>query len=123
MEGMFNATAFNQDISSWNVSAVASMFEGATSFDQNLGKWYVVLDGTEIDAGDAPGVVGTISAQNTILANQATYGIGTGGDSTSFNITGGSDLNMNVSSPAKSLYTVNITSTGALAPTTTASTT
>ena len=116
MASMFEgATAFNGDISGWNVSAVTSfsgMFQGATSFDQNLGEWYIVLNSTEIDAGDAPGVVGSISAQNSILAGQATYGIGMGGDSTSFNITGGSDLNMNVSSPAKPLYTVNITSTG-----------
>ena len=116
MEGMFNSAAsFNQDISGWNVSAVTNfggMFQGATSFDQNLGAWYIVLNGTEIDAGDAPGVVGTISAQNPTLGNQATYGIGMGGDSTSFNITGGSSLNMNITSPAKPLYTVNITSTG-----------
>ena len=116
MGDMFNgAVAFNGDISGWNVSAVTNMggmFDGASSFDQNLGEWYVVLDSTEIDASGAPGTVGTISAQNSILAGQATYGIGMGGDSTSFNITGGSDLNMNISSPAKSLYTVNVTSAG-----------
>ena len=116
MEGMFQgATAFNQDISTWDVSSVRfmnDMFADATNFDQNLGEWYVVLNSTSIDAGDAPGTVGTISAQNSILAGQATYGIGMGGDSGSFNITGGSDLNMNISSPAKPLYTVNITSAG-----------
>ena len=116
MEDMFRgAAAFNQDISTWDVSSVrfmGGMFTDATNFDQNLGEWYVVLNSTEIDEGDAPGTVGTISAQNQILANQATYGIGAGGDSGSFNITGGSNLNMNISSPAKSLYTVNITSAG-----------
>ena len=116
MKDMFrSAASFNADISGWNVSSVTNMdnmFNGATAFDQNLGGWYVVLNSTSINAADAPGVVGTISAQNPTLGNQATYGIGAGGDSGSFNITGGSDLNMNISSPAKSLYTVNITSTG-----------
>ena len=117
MEDMFHgAAAFNQDISTWDVSSVrfmAGMFTDATSFDQNLGEWYVVLNSTEIDAAAAPGVVGTISAQNQFLRGQnPTYAIGTGGDSGSFNITGGSNLNMNITSPAKSLYTVNITSAG-----------
>ena len=115
MESMFqSAASFNQDISGWDVSSVRfmnDMFTDATNFDQNLGEWYVVLNSTEIDAGDAPGVVGTISAQNTILRGQATYGIGAGEDSGSFNVTGGSDLNMTVT-PDKSTYTVNITSTG-----------
>ena len=117
MEDMFRgAAAFNQDISTWDVSSVRfmdDMFADATNFDQNLGEWYVVLNSTEIDAADAPGVVGTISAQNPFLRGQnPTYAIGMGGDSGSFNITGGSDLNMNITSPAKSLYTVNITSAG-----------
>ena len=117
MEGMFRgAAAFNQDISGWDVSSVRfmdGMFTDATNFDQNLGEWYVVLNSAEIDAAGAPGVVGTISAQNPFLRSQSiTYGIGAGGDSGSFNITGGSNLNMNISSPAKSLYTVNITSAG-----------
>ena len=117
MEDMFRgAAAFNQDISTWDVSSVrfmGDMFADATNFDQNLGEWYVVLNSTEIDAADAPGVVGTISAQNPFLRGQnPTYAIGMGGDSGSFNITGGSDLNMNITSPAKSLYTVNITSAG-----------
>ena len=117
MDDMFRgAAAFNQDISTWDVSSVRfmnDMFTDAANFDQNLGEWYVVLNSTEIDAADAPGVVGTISAQNPFLRGQnPTYAIGMGGDSGSFNITGGSDLNMNITSPAKSLYTVNITSAG-----------
>ena len=117
MGDMFHgAAAFNQDISTWDVSSVRfmnDMFIDATNFDQNLGEWYVVLNSAEIDAAAAPGIVGTISAQNQFLRGQSiTYGIGAGGDSGSFNITGGSDLNMNITSPAKSLYTVNITSAG-----------
>ena len=115
MRNMFSgASSFNQPLNDWNVSSVTdmnNMFRGASSFDQNLGEWYVVLNSTEIDASGAPGVVGTISAQNSILGGQATYGIGMGADSASFNITGGSSLNMTVT-PDKSLYTVNVTSAG-----------
>jgi surface protein len=45
MGNMFeNATAFNQNISSWNVSNVTNMyymFEDATAFNQNIGSWNV----------------------------------------------------------------------------------
>ena len=47
MDYMFNlATAFNQDISGWNVSSVINMgrmFKGATVFNQNVGGWAVGL--------------------------------------------------------------------------------
>lgn len=43
MENMFQeATSFNQDLSQWDVSNVVNMigmFNGAVSFDQNLGDW------------------------------------------------------------------------------------
>jgi surface protein len=45
MEGMFtNATAFNQNIGSWNTAKaieMAQIFKGATAFNQNLGSWSV----------------------------------------------------------------------------------
>ena len=116
MSDMFyGAASFNSDISAWNVSEVAymsGMFNAASAFVQNLGNWYIVLDGDFIYTDDAPGIVGTVSAQNHHLDGQnPTYGIGTGSDADSFEITGGSGLSMTVS-PTKLLYTVNITSTG-----------
>ena len=110
-----NADSFNRDISAWNVSGVTNMngmFYLADAFEQNLGNWYVALDSTVIHADDAPGTVGTISAQNQYLDNQnPAYRLVAGGDSDSFEIPDGSSLNMTVS-PTKSLYAVNITSTG-----------
>ena len=45
MNSMFSgATSFNQNIGSWNVSGVqdmGTMFSGATSFNQNIGSWDV----------------------------------------------------------------------------------
>ena len=115
MDGMFGGAAFNQNISSWDVSGVLhmdDMFNAASTFRQNLGNWYVVLDSTEINAGDAPGMVGTISAQNQALDGQnPMYMLETGNDSDSFEITGGSGLSMIVS-PDRSHYTINITATG-----------
>ena len=114
MRLMFSsAFSFNSDISGWNVSKVAdmeTMFYSATIFNQNLGEWYVVLNSTEIGAGDAPGVVGAISAQNRFLDDQnPTYDIADGRDS--FEIVNDTFLNMTVT-PDKSLYAVTINSTG-----------
>ena len=52
-----NAASFDQPLNNWNVSAVtdmADMFTGADKFVQNLGSWYVTLDGTSIDRTDRP---------------------------------------------------------------------
>ena len=115
MHEMFNgATSFNQHLNNWDVSSVINMddmFDDATSFDQNLGNWYVVPDSVSIARTAVPGIVGSISAQNTPLNNHTpVYGIGMdmGGDSDLFGITDGNKLNM-TSVDTKSDYTVNVT--------------
>ena len=115
MTGMFSlASSFNGNLSSWDVSQVTDMrgmFWGASSFNQNLGNWYIVLGNTSINYLDAPGIVGRISAQNSFLAGQnPVYGIGSGGDSDSFEMAG-DRLRLKVV-PTQGTYSVNVTSTG-----------
>ncbi len=118
MDYMFtDATSFDGDISGWDVSRVTRMsymFYGATSFDQNLGAWYITLDSTAIGHGDIPGTVGGIAAQNAPLSRQnPAYGIGSGGDSSLFEINGtGLVLTAAPDRPADPPYTVNVTATG-----------
>ena len=83
------------------------------SFHQNLGEWYVVPDSAEIARTDVPGVVGSISAQNSYLDihHSPTYGIGTGGDSALFEIVSGNGINM-TAVQTKSAYGVNVTASG-----------
>ena len=112
MYNMFHsARAFNQPLNSWNVSSVTdmyNMFSGASSFDQNLGNWYVVPDSVSIASSNVPGVVGSISAQNTALnSHNPVYNV-TGSDSTRFAIVNGNQLNM-ASVDTESDYTVNVT--------------
>ena len=109
-----NASSFNQPLNDWNVSSViymGNMFDGATAFDQNLGTWYVVPDSTSIARSDVPGVVGSISAQNTDLDGHSPVYNVTGSDSTRFAIVNGNQLNM-TSVDTKSDYTVNVTASG-----------
>ena len=112
MHNMFDgASDFNGDLSAWNVSSVTdmgNMFDGATAFNQNLGNWYVVPDSVSIAWTDVPGIVGSISAQNTALdEHNPVYNV-TGSDPTRFAIVNGNQLNM-TSVGTKSAYTVNVT--------------
>ena len=70
----FDATSFNQDLSSWNTSNVRSfnrMFEGATSFDQNIGSW----DVTSIVAfaGGATNMFGATGTSKAVTLSTANY--------------------------------------------------
>ena len=90
-----------------------SMFANATSFDQNLGGWYIVMDSTSIDRVDIPGMVGTISAQNRFLDGQnPTYRLEQGGDSDRFEIAGDNQLSMVSATADRTAYQVTISATG-----------
>ena len=115
MNAMFySASAFNQDISGWDVSQVGdmnTMFDFATAFDQNLGKWYIVPADTAYATSEGTLSVTTISAQNSVLAGHSpNYGIGSGGDSALFDMTG-STL-MFEAAPSARDYTVTVTAPG-----------
>ena len=115
MDGMFHsAYTFNQSLDDWDVSSVTymrNMFYDAVAFNQNLGTWYIVPAGTDFDAGDNSLIVTTVSAQNLYLGDHnLTYGIGSGGDSDLFEMTG-STLAFK-SAPNAGSYTVKVTASG-----------
>ena len=88
------------------------MFFGTSSFNQNLGNWYVVANATSIARADVPGVVAEISAQNDHLnGHNPTYGISSDNDYAFFEIVNGNKINM-TSVGTKSSYTVNVTASG-----------
>ena len=86
----------------------------AYSFTQNLGSWYITLDDTSIDDGDATRTVGNISAQNSFLGGQSLrYSIAQGGDGDAFEIDRTVlKLKSTPNYASKSSYTVTISSTG-----------
>ena len=116
MAYMFSgASAFNGNISGWDVSRVtdmANMFQDAALFKQNLGRWYVVPEDTTYALSEGTLNVTTISAQNSELDGHGpNYGVGTGGSSGLFNMTG-STLFFKSAPPAAGTYTVNVTAFG-----------
>ena len=117
MADMFRSTSFfNSDISGWDISDtthITTMLYRADAFDQNLGPWYIVLDDDAIQGSDVPGAVGGISTRNPHLDSQnPEYGIGPGGDSGYFEISGNVLNMLSVPDGDAGPYTVDITSTG-----------
>ena len=111
-----SASSFNWPLDSWDVSKVTnmdSMFSGVTDFKQNLGKWYVVPADTDYNAAtETTLVVTAIAAQNFVLDGHIpNYGIGTGGNSALFNMTG-SNLMFKDTTPPAQVYKVNVTAPG-----------
>ena len=108
------ASSFNQPLSGWDVSSVAVMdymFLGASSFNQNLGTWYIVPANTTFDAGSTSLDVTTVSAQNPyLLDHNPAYGMGSGGDSNLFEMTGSTLAFRSV--PDVGSYTVIVTASG-----------
>ncbi len=119
MYNMFGAaTSFNADISGWDVSSMYSMglmssiFYDASSFDRNLGPWFIVLEDTVV--GHDKTVVTPISSQIEFDANTNNYDI-TGADANYFTITDGGHLVLNSPSDynSKSQYDITITANNA----------
>ena len=123
-EMFLNAIVFSQDISGWDVRKVGymgeafngggGMFNGATSFNQNLGPWYIrdgeLMVGSTIMAGD---VVATITPQSSALVRQSPMYTLSGTDAHFFTLTGNVlTINLAPAATGKSSYTITIASTG-----------
>ncbi len=108
------ASSFNGDLSSWNVSSATGMghmFLAANSFQQNLGNWYVVPADTAYATSEGTLNVTTVSAQNSVLdGHSPEYGIGSGGDSALFSMTG--NALMFKDTPSVGRHPVNVTASG-----------
>ena len=111
MSGMFyQATDFNQPLNDWDVSSVTAMAEMffATSFDQNLGNWYVVQDLPPVLTANA---MFSIRAQNSYLDDLVSaYSI----VDTRF-VMDGKTLSLNsINLPPAGIYPLNITAPAVL---------
>ena len=116
MSSMFSqATAFNQNIGGWDVSGVTnmgSMFLDATAFSQNLGRWFITPGALSVAEDASTGSeVGTLSAQNAFLREQAIAYSLTGGATASFALSGNALSITRVPPAAKTgkIYTVTVT--------------
>ena len=118
MNNMFRlAGAFNGDLSGWNVSAVtdmSGMFRDASSFSQNLGPWYIVLDQDNLTGSVGESAISNITTQNGHLAgHNPTYAV-TGEHDDLFEVVDGVIFRLKPGqNVAPGAYQVNVTASGA----------
>ena len=112
-----DATAFNQDISGWDVRSVtdmASMFDGASDFSQNLGAWYISTRNLGVDPTLSAGAeVTRFTAQNAFLSDHSPVYALSGDDADLFTLTSAGVLTItDAPSAGKTSYRITITATG-----------